>query len=81
MTRADAAIEATKETAVFLVYIEDLRDYRQKGEVAYPQDEVLLVMLAASLAGKDRVANMARFGQAKLGFCGGFDLRSSRALA
>jgi predicted transposase YbfD/YdcC len=67
MTSSDASIEATKETTVFLSYFEDLPDYRQKGKVAYPLDEVLLLMLAASLAGAETVADMARFGQAKLG--------------
>jgi hypothetical protein len=43
-----------KETTVFLSYFEDLPDYRQKGKVAYPLDEVLLLMLAAALAGRRR---------------------------
>ena len=67
MTGTDAAVEAAKETTVFLSHFEDLPDYRQKGKVAYPLDEVLLLMLAASLAGAETVADMARFGQAKLG--------------
>jgi predicted transposase YbfD/YdcC len=67
MTVADAAVGAIKETTVFLSYFKDLPDYRQKGKVAYPLDEVLLLMLAASLAGAETVADMARFGQAKLG--------------
>lgn len=68
MTEADAAAEAAKETTVFLSHFEDLPDYRQKGKVAYPLDEVLLMMLAASLSGAETVADMARFGQAKLAF-------------
>ena len=67
MTEADAAVAAAKETTVFLSYFTDLPDYRQKGKVAYPLDEVLLLMLAASVAGAETVADMARFGQAKLG--------------
>jgi predicted transposase YbfD/YdcC len=67
MTGTDAAVEAVKETTVFLSHFEGLPDYRQKGKVAYPLDEVLLLMLAASLAGAETVADMARFGQAKLG--------------
>ena len=55
-----------QETTVFLSHFEDLPDYRQKGKVAYPLDEVLLVMLAAALAGAETVADIARFGQAKL---------------
>ena len=43
-------------------------DYRQKGKVAYPLDEVLLLMLAAALAGAETVADIARFGRAKLSF-------------
>ena len=41
---------------------------RQKGKVAYPLDEVLLLMLAAALAGAETVADMARFGRMKLSF-------------
>ncbi len=43
-------------------------DYRQKGKVAYPLDEVLLLLLAAALAGAETVADIARFGRAKLLF-------------
>jgi len=68
MTGAEATVAAAKETTVFLSYFGDLPDYRQKGKVAYPLDEVLLLMLAASLAGAETVADMARFGQTKLGF-------------
>ena len=39
-------------------------DYRQEGKVAYPLDEVLLLMLA----GAETVADIARFGRAKLAF-------------
>jgi predicted transposase YbfD/YdcC len=65
---------AVKETTVFLSYFEDLPDYRQKGKVAYPLDEVLLLMLAAALAGADTIADMARFGRAKLPFLQRFRL-------
>jgi hypothetical protein len=54
MTAVDASVEQTKETTVFLSYFGDFPDYRQKGKVAYPLDEVLLWMLAASLAGVSR---------------------------
>jgi predicted transposase YbfD/YdcC len=64
---ANAAVDAVGETTVFLSYFQDLPDYRQKGKVAYPLDEVLLLMLTASLAGAETVADMARFGQTKLG--------------
>ena len=68
MTEGDAAVGAVKETTVFLSHFEDLPDYRQKGKVAYRLDEVLLVMLAAALAGAETVADIARFGRAKLSF-------------
>src|SRR5208282_6336126 len=68
MTDGDAIVGAVKETTVFLSYFEDLPDYRQKGKVAYPLDEVLLLMLAAALAGAETVADFARFGLAKLAF-------------
>lgn len=48
---------------------------RQKGKAAYPLDVVLRLMLATSLGGgADTVADMARFGQAKLGFLRRFRL-------
>jgi predicted transposase YbfD/YdcC len=72
MTEGD--VTAVKETTVFLSYFEDLPDYRQKGKVAYPLDEVLLLMLAAALAGADTIADMARFGRAKLPFLQRFRL-------
>ncbi len=68
MTEGDAAVGAVKETTVFLSHFGDLPDYRQRGKVAYPLDEVLLLMLAATLAGAERVADIARFGRAKLAF-------------
>jgi len=68
MKEGDAAAGAVKETTVFLSYFEDLPDYRQKGKVAYPLDEVLLLMLAAALAGAETVVDTARFGRAKLAF-------------
>jgi len=68
MREEDAACGAARETTVFLSHFGDLPDYRQKGKVAYPLDEVLLVMLAAALAGAETVADIARFGRAKLDF-------------
>src|SRR6516225_4431138 len=68
MTAGDAAAGAVRETTVFLSYFEDLPDYRQKGKVAYPLDEVLLLMLAGALAGAETVVDIARFGRAKLAF-------------
>jgi len=68
MTEGDAVVGAVRETTVFLSYFADLPDYRQKGKVAYPLDEVLLLLLAAALAGAETVADTARFGRAKLLF-------------
>src|SRR3984957_16119210 len=74
MTEGYAAGGAVKETTVFLSHFEDLPDYRQKGKVAYPLEEVLLLMLAAALAGAETVADMARFGRAKRAFLQRFRL-------
>jgi predicted transposase YbfD/YdcC len=74
MTEGDAVVGAVKETTVFLSYFKDLTDYRQKGKVSYPLDEVLLLMLAAALAGADTIADIARFGRAKLSFLRRFRL-------
>ena len=68
MTEGDATAGALKETTVFLSHFKDLPDYRQKGKVAYPLEEVLLLLLAAALAGAETVADIARFGRAKLAF-------------
>jgi predicted transposase YbfD/YdcC len=66
MTDTDAVLRAANETTVFLGHFADMPDYRQRRKVSYPLDEVLLLMLAASLAGAETVADMARFGQTKL---------------
>jgi hypothetical protein len=42
------------EGPLFSSCFEDLPDYRQNGKVAYPLDEVLLLMLAAALPGRRR---------------------------
>ena len=68
MTDGDAVVGAVEETTVFLSRFEDLPDYRQKGKVAYPLGEVLLLMLAAAAAGAETAADIARFGRAKLSF-------------
>ena len=73
MTEGDAAAGAVKETTVFLWRLGDLPDYRQKGKVAYPLDEVLLVMLAASMAGAETVADIARSAGPSWRSCGAFD--------
>jgi len=68
MTEGDATAAAFTETTVFLSHFKDLPDYRQNGKVAYPREEVLLLLLAAALAGAKTVADIARFGRAKLAF-------------
>jgi len=68
VTEGGAAAGAVRETTVFLSHFEALADYRQRGKIAYPLDEVLLVMLAAALAGAETVVDIARFGRAKLSF-------------
>jgi predicted transposase YbfD/YdcC len=74
MTEGDAVVGAVTETTVFLSYFKDLPDYRQTGKITYPLEEVLLLMLAAALAGAETVADMARFGRAKLEFLQRFRL-------
>ena len=68
ITEADTVVGAVKEATVYLSHFNDLRDYRQKGKVAHPLDEVLLLMLAGALAGSETVADIARFGRARLAF-------------
>uniref|UniRef100_UPI003F99FF6F transposase family protein n=1 Tax=Rhodoblastus sp. TaxID=1962975 RepID=UPI003F99FF6F len=63
MTEGDAAVGAAKERTVFLSHFEDLPNWQHKGKVAYPLDEVLLV---AEPAGAETVADIGRFGRAKL---------------
>ena len=43
-------------------------DYRQKGKVAYPLDEVCRYAGGGAAAGAETVADIARFGRAKLAF-------------
>ena len=52
----------------FSVVFRGLAGLPAEGKVAYPLDEVLLLMLAATLAGAETVADIARFGRAKLSF-------------
>ena len=73
MTEGDAAAGAVRETTVFLSHFEDLPDYRQKGKVAYPLDEVLLVMLAAALAGAERWPTSPASARPSFRCCGAFD--------
>jgi DDE_Tnp_1-associated len=68
MTEREMAAGALKETTVFLSHLKDLPDYRQKEKVAYPLEEVLLLLSAAALTGAETVADIARFGRPKLAF-------------
>jgi predicted transposase YbfD/YdcC len=54
------------ETLVFLSYFKDLADPRQRGKVAYPLDEILLLCLLAVLAGAETFVDIALFGEKKL---------------
>ena len=58
--------EAFGEAVVFLRYLRDLPDPRQRGKVTYPLEEVLLLCLLAVLAGAETVTDIARFGEKKL---------------
>lgn len=54
------------EATVFLSHFKDLPDSRQPGKVVYPLDEVLLLVLLATLAGAEAFTDIARFGEKKL---------------
>ena len=65
---AEPASERTAfdESVVFLSYFRDLEDPRQRGKVAYPLDEILLLCLLAVLAGAETITDIALFGRKKL---------------
>src|SRR5208282_3660001 len=63
-----AGSEGFDEAVVFLQYFKDLTDPRQRGKVAYPLDEVLLLCLLAVLAGAETFVDIALFGEKKLDF-------------
>ncbi len=50
----------------FFRHFNDLMDPRQRGKVAYPLGEVLLLSLIAVLAGAETFVEIARFGSRKL---------------
>ena len=54
------------EATVFLRHFKDMPDPRQRGKVAYPLNEILLLCLLAVIAGADCFTDIARFGQSKL---------------
>lgn len=65
MRSCDGDSGAVAESVVFLSYFRDLPDPRQPGKVRYPLDEVLLLLLLATVAGADCIVEIARFGQKK----------------
>jgi len=54
------------ESTAFLRHFEDMPDPRQRGKVAYPLNEILLLCLLAVIAGADSFADISRFGRAKI---------------
>jgi predicted transposase YbfD/YdcC len=54
------------ESAAFLRHFEEMPDPRQRGKVAYPLNEILLLCLLAVIAGADSFTDIARFGRSKL---------------
>lgn len=56
------------QAVVFLDHFKDLPDHRQRGKVMYPLNEILLLCLAAVLAGAETICDIARFGEKKIGF-------------
>ena len=57
---------ALAEAAAFLSFFRNLPDPRQRGKVAYPLGEILLLSLLAVLAGAETITDIARFGDKKL---------------
>ena len=66
MESANDRDSALFEATAFLHHFNDLPDTRQRGKVAYPLAEVLLLALLAVLAGADTFTDIARFGEKKL---------------
>jgi predicted transposase YbfD/YdcC len=54
------------EATAFLRHFEEMPDPRQRGKVAYPLNEILLLCLLAVIAGADCFTDIARFGRSKL---------------
>ena len=54
------------ESTAFLRHFADMPDPRQRGKVAYPLNEILLLCLLAVIAGADCFTDIARFGRSKL---------------
>ena len=66
MGRTDLEGSAFAEMTAFLFYFKDMPDSRQRGKIAYPLDEILLLCLLAVLAGAEAFTDIARFGEKKL---------------
>ena len=54
------------ESTAFLRHFENMPDPRQRGKVAYPLNEILLLALLAVIAGAETFTEIARFGQSKI---------------
>jgi predicted transposase YbfD/YdcC len=54
------------ESTAFLGHFDDMPDPRQRGKVAYPLNEILLLSLLAVIAGAETFTEIARFGQSKI---------------
>jgi predicted transposase YbfD/YdcC len=67
MDNVAADCGALGEAIVFLRYLKDLPDPRQRGKIMYPLEEVLLLCLVAVLAGAETIVDIALFGDKKLG--------------
>jgi predicted transposase YbfD/YdcC len=64
MDKTDLAV--LFESTAFLRHFADMPDPRQRGKVAYPLGEILLLCLLAVIAGADCFTDIARFGRSKL---------------
>jgi DDE_Tnp_1-associated len=56
------------QVVVFFDHFKEFPGLRQRGKVMYPLNEILLLCLAAVLAGVGTVSDIARFGEKKLHF-------------
>ena len=57
-----------RTTPDFLTHFEAVEDPRQAAKVAYPLDEVLLLVLCAVISGADGWTSIALYGEKKLQF-------------
>jgi predicted transposase YbfD/YdcC len=66
MEKETTNFAALFEVTAFLRHFEDMPDHRQKGKVAYPLNEILLLSLLAVIAGAESFTEIARFGRSKI---------------